>query len=147
MKSIFNPETHKEVILRLNNLNENSKPLWGKMTVGQMANHCQTPLNVILQKKNYGLKPNWLVKIFFKKSMYNDKPWRKNMPTPKRFKVVEQKQLNTEKQTLINLLEDLHHLKDKTNWQPHPVFGEFTKNQWGQMQYKHLNHHLSQFGV
>lgn len=78
--------------------------------------------------------------------MYNDKPWRKNMPTPKRFQVTEQKDFNTEKQELINLIKELHTHKDKANWQAHPVFGDFTKDQWGKLQYKHLNHHLSQFG-
>ncbi len=147
MKSIFSPETHQEVLNRIENLNDNSQPIWGKMTVGQMACHCQTPLNVILEKEDYGLKPNWIVNLLFKKSMYNDKSWSKNMPTPKRFKVTDPKDFNQEKQQLVNLINELHTHKDKTNWQPHPAFGAFTKDQWGQMQYKHLNHHLSQFGV
>ena len=37
--------------------------------------------------------------------------------------------------------------KDKKEWDPHPVFGSFTPEQWGQMQYKHLDHHLRQFNV
>ena len=32
-------------------------------------------------------------------------------------------------------------------WNPHPIFGAFTHQQWGQLQYKHLDHHLRQFGV
>lgn len=147
MKSIFIPEVHQEILNRIESLNENSQPNWGKMTVGQMAHHCQSPLNVILQKKDYGLKPNWLIKTFFKKSMYNDKPWRKNMPTPKRFQVVDEKSFNVEKKELINLIKELNTHKDKTNWHAHPVFGNLTKDQWGQMQFKHLDHHLTQFGV
>ncbi|WAC03605.1 DUF1569 domain-containing protein [Lacinutrix neustonica] len=147
MQSIFNPETHQEILNRVDNLNENLQPNWGKMTVGQMLAHCQIPLNVILEKEDYGLKPNWLINLLFKKSMYNDKPWRKNMPTPKRFQVIETKDFNTEKQKLVTLLNELHEHKEKTNWQPHPAFGKLTKDQWGQMQYKHLNHHLTQFGV
>ncbi|MCF6222561.1 MAG: hypothetical protein L3J34_02410 [Flavobacteriaceae bacterium] len=27
------------------------------------------------------------------------------------------------------------------------MFGEFTAKQWGKMQYKHLDHHLKQFGL
>ncbi|WP_044399765.1 DUF1569 domain-containing protein [Lacinutrix sp. Hel_I_90] len=147
MQSIFNPETYQEILNRVENLNENAQPNWGKMTVGQMASHCQIPLNVILEKEDYGLKPNWLIILLFKKSMYNDKPWRKNMPTPKRFQVIETKDFNTEKQKLVTLLNELHEHKEKNNWQPHPAFGKLTKDQWGQMQYKHLNHHLTQFGV
>ena len=32
-------------------------------------------------------------------------------------------------------------------WNPHPMFGKFTMEQWGKMEYKHLDHHLRQFGV
>ncbi|MGB5666410.1 MAG: DUF1569 domain-containing protein, partial [Maribacter sp.] len=32
-------------------------------------------------------------------------------------------------------------------WNLHPLFGEFTVEQWGQMEFKHLDHHLKQFGV
>ena len=45
------------------------------------------------------------------------------------------------------LIESFYNLKDRNEWNPHPMFGKFTKQQWGQMQYKHLDHHLRQFGV
>lgn len=51
MKSIFTTEAHQEILNRIENLNENAQPSWGKMTIGQMANHCQQPINIILQKK------------------------------------------------------------------------------------------------
>jgi hypothetical protein len=147
MPSIFNPETHQELLKRIETLNKNTQPQWGKMSVGQMLSHCQIPLNVILEKESYDLKPNWLINLLFKKAMYNEKPWRKNIPAPKRFQVTETKVFNTEKQKLLALLHELHEHKDKTDWAPHPAFGKFTKDQYGQMQYKHLNHHLTQFGV
>ncbi|WP_452597353.1 DUF1569 domain-containing protein [Pontimicrobium sp. MEBiC01747] len=147
MQSIFNPEAHKELLSRIETLNETSSALWGKMDVAQMVHHCQAPLNIMMQKIDYGLKPNWLIKTFFKKSLYNDKPWRKNLPTAPGLKVVDHKVFNTEKEALVTLINELHESKAKTNWQPHPVFGEFTAQQWGQMQYKHLDHHLKQFGV
>jgi len=147
MQSIFNPEAHQEILNRIEILNEKSSALWGKMDVAQMAYHCQAPLNIMMQKKDYSLKPNWFIKAFFKKSLYNDKPWRKNLPTAPRLKVVDRKVFNTEKEALVKLINELHECKDKTNWQPHPTFGKFTPQQWGQMQYKHLDHHLKQFGA
>lgn len=30
---------------------------------------------------------------------------------------------------------------------PHPFFGKLTSEQWGKGIYKHLDHHLKQFGV
>ena len=147
MKSLFTPETYQETIERINTLNPNAEAKWGKMTVSQMVHHCQAPLNIMLQKEDYGLKPFWLVTLFFKKSLYNDKPWRKNLPTAKQLKVETDKDFDAEKSQLLSLVQEAHEQKDKTDWQPHPSFGKFTAQQWGQLQYKHLDHHLKQFGV
>ena len=84
----------------IHSLEENSQPHWGKMNVSQMLHHCQAPLNIMLQKKDYGLKPFWLVTLFFKKSLYNDKPWRKNLPTAKQLKVNSSKDFSSEKKTI-----------------------------------------------
>lgn len=147
MKSIFEEEAYNEIKARLNNLNENSQANWGKMNVGQMAWHCQGPFNIILGKNDYGMKPNWFAKVFFKKSLYNDKKWSKGLPTAKFLKTKENKDFNTEIATLKALIDETYSHKEKTEWEPHPAFGYFTKQQWGQMQYKHLDHHFRQFGV
>ena len=147
MTSIFEDKAHKDIVSRIHSLEENSQPLWGKMNVSQMLHHCQAPLNIMLQKKDYGLKPFWLITLFFKKSLYNDKPWRKNLPTAKQLKVNSSKDFSSEKKQLLSLVEEVMLNKDKTSWEPHPSFGTFTPQQWGQLQFKHLDHHLTQFGV
>ncbi|RAJ14462.1 DUF1569 domain-containing protein [Olleya aquimaris] len=147
MKSLFETEAYNQIKHRLNQFDESSQPTWGKMTVGQMAHHCQVALNIALQKEDYGLKPNWLINFLFKKSMYNDKLWKPNMPTARAFKVSQDKDFITEKQVLENLIDAFYQQKDKEDWHDHPSFGKLTKEQWGQMQYKHLDHHLRQFGV
>ncbi|WP_369996487.1 DUF1569 domain-containing protein [Winogradskyella sp.] len=147
MKSIFEDSTYNEIKSRIQNLNEDSHAQWGKMNVGQMVWHCQGPLNIILEKNDYGMKPSWLAKLFFKKSLYNDKPWRKGLPTAKFLKTQDHKDFNEEKTKLEALIDETYAQKDKSEWKPHPAFGYFTAQQWGQMQYKHLDHHLRQFGV
>ena len=147
MQSIFDDTAYAALKIRLNQLNEDSKPEWGKMSVGQMVWHCQAPLNIMLQKVDYGLKSNWLAKLFFKKALYNDKPWRKGLPTVKSFKAKENKDFNTEKEKLEALMVEAYSKKDEQELKPHPAFGYFTPQQWGQMQYKHLDHHFRQFGV
>ncbi|MFC3878470.1 DUF1569 domain-containing protein [Winogradskyella maritima] len=147
IKSYFDEGAHEEITTRIQKLNADMKPGWGQMNAGQMVHHCQIPLNVILQTKDYGLKPNWLAKTFFKKAMYSDKLWRKNLPTMPNFRVTEDKDFNTEKQELLRLLNELYSQRQREEWQDHPTFGKLTKDQWGRMQYKHLDHHLRQFGV
>ena len=147
MKSLFNTEAYNEIQNRIQALNENSQPKWGKMEVGQMAYHCQMPLNILLGNNNYNLKPNWFFKTFFKKSMYNDKLWRKNLPTAPGFKITDTKDFNKEQTTLLELINNAYQQRDREIWQSHPVFGQLTSDEWGEMQYKHLDHHLRQFGA
>ncbi|WP_400080955.1 DUF1569 domain-containing protein [Winogradskyella sp. R77965] len=147
MQSIFNESAYNEIKSRIDKLDENSKANWGKMDVGKMVWHCQGPFNIMLQKNDYGLKPNWLAKVFFKKSLYNDKTWSKGLPTAKFLKTKDKKDFNTEIIKLKALIDETYSHKEKEEWKPHPGFGYFTAQQWGQMQYKHLDHHFRQFGV
>ena len=147
MKSLLDQEAYLEIKDRLGKLNENSERQWGKMTPAQMAKHCQYPLKIMLGHENYNLKPNWIVNLLFKKSMYNDRLWRKNLPTVKRFKQTEDRDFSPEMAKLNSLVEEIGANLNKESWGDHPAFGKMTNEQWGKMQYKHLDHHLRQFGV
>jgi hypothetical protein len=147
MKSIFEDGVYEEITSRLNKIQKDSKPVCGKMNAGQMLHHCQMPLNIILDKEDYGLKPNWLINLLFKKSMYSDKLWKKNLPTAKGFAIKDQRDFDKENQVITSLIDELNAQRDLNDWQPYPAFGKLTKEQWGKMQYKHLDHHFRQFGV
>lgn len=146
MKSLFDTDTYSEIMERLNKLTAESERRWGKMNVAQMLHHSQQPLKVSLGKGNVK-KQFFPLAFLFKKSLYNDNPWRKNLPTVKAFKVTTEKDFEEGKKELKKLIDEFLRKKNQTTWQPHPVFGNFTPQQWGQMQYKHLDHHLKQFGV
>ncbi|NND62025.1 MAG: DUF1569 domain-containing protein [Flavobacteriaceae bacterium] len=147
MKSLFEPEAFAEINERVEKLDENSIRQWGKMSHGQMVHHCQGPLNIVLQKNDYGLKPNWIFKTFFKHALWNDKLWRKGLPTVPQFKEREPRDFKVEKAKLQELIKEFGEKSDQLGNDPHPSFGKITKEQWGKMQYKHLDHHLRQFGV
>lgn len=147
MKNLLTEEGYKDIKNRLSQLTEEHERSWGKMTHGQMARHCQGPLNIMMQKVDYRLKPNWLVKVLFKKSLYSDKLWKKNLPTAKFLKETEPRDFQKERQVLEVLIDELYAQKDREAWPDHPAFGYFTNEQWGKMQYKHLDHHLRQFNV
>ena len=146
MKSLFENEAYSEIKERLNKLSSQSGRKWGKMDVAQMLHHCQQPLNVSLGKGNVK-KQFFPLAFLFKAMLYNDKPWKQNLPTARSFKISGSKDFDTEKYELAKLIDQFHEMKDETQWEPHPVFGKFPPQQWGQMQYKHLDHHLKQFGL
>ena len=147
MKSIFDKTAYEEILTRVEQLNEQSERQWGKMTVGQMVWHCQMPLNLAIKNKATAKKGNPLIRWFFKKSLYNDTPWRKNLPTVPIAKAKGDKNFTHERENLVKMIKDLYELKDRKIWNPHPMFGAFTPEQWGKLEYKHLDHHLRQFGV
>ena len=150
MKSLFDSDTHEEVLKRLDQLDEHKQPLWGKMNVAEMLNHSQRPLKVANGRMVLTENPNAFMRLifkFYKSEMYNDKPWKQNIPTVKDFKVVEFDTFQKEKEDLIECINEFQKKDLNLHWPKHPFFGEFTTDQWGKMQYKHLDHHLRQFGV
>ncbi len=149
MKSLFDTTAYTEVLDRIDQLTDNTVPQWGKMDVAQMLSHCQLPLAVALGRKSLN-KPNFLISFLmksFKSALYNDKPWRKGATTAKEYIVDTDRDFKRELENLKSIVADFHELKTRTEWDPHPTFGDFTPEQWGMMQYKHLDHHLKQFGV
>ncbi|MGI9545712.1 MAG: DUF1569 domain-containing protein [Flavobacteriaceae bacterium] len=149
MKSIFNASAYNEILDRIELLNEDSAGQWGKMDVAQMLSHCQKPLAVALGRKSLK-KPNVFMKLVlrsFKSAMYNDRPWKKNMETVPEYLVDSKQDFSNEKNALKEILSDFYELRTREKWDPHPSFGHFTHDQWGMLQYKHLDHHLKQFGV
>lgn len=146
MKSIFDEAAYLEIKDRLSALSPDSPRKWGKMTAAQMVWHCQVPVKLAVDNKKYRVRGNPLVRWLFKSALYNDRPWRKSLPTAKIAKATEDKDFLTEHAKLLHLLEELYKVRTREVWNPHPLFGTFSRQQWGQMQYKHLDHHLRQFG-
>lgn len=151
MKSLFDASAHEEVQQRIESLTTESVPEWGRMSVGQMCAHCQKPLelsmgHIALNAKKPGFMKRLVFKIY-KPLMYNDKAWTQNLPTVRDFVIKDDRDLEVEKKKLAELVTTFHNKKESTDWPVHPMFGKFTHEQWGKMQFKHLHHHLTQFGV
>lgn len=149
MKSLFEPTTLQEVKDRFDKLQPSSKRLWGKMEVAQMIAHCSASMEVAVGEKT---PPRMFIgKIFgpFLKSMFsNETPLRQNSPTDKTFLVIDQRNFEKEKARLLELIEKFSTGgESKVTTHPHSFFGRLSPAEWGTGMYKHLDHHLRQFGV
>lgn len=148
MKSIFEPGVNNELIDRLDKLSHGSPGLWGKMDVAQMLRHCQKPLDVAEGKLK--LKRG-LIGILFgkmvKKNYLQSKDLKKNMRTVSDFLVTDKAVFATEKEILKAQILRFNKGPEIIPNKTHPFFGYMTDEEWGQLQYVHLNHHLTQFGV
>lgn len=138
-----------EILNRINNLSTNSQPQWGKMNVAQMLAHCSLFQDVATG--NASTKRSWLGIIigkFVKPIFYNDKPLAHNMSTIPTILIVNEKDFETEKENLKQKIIILQNNgPEQCTTQTHPFFGRLTSEQWGKGLYKHLDHHLKQFGV
>jgi len=135
---------------RLQQLRPDSTRHWGKMTAGQMVVHCTDQLRVSRGEKAVTstripgfLKPlvKWLVVSrlkAFKPGMRTLKELdsEAGMTPPTTFEA--------DRALLLGLLE-----REKYDPQgvEHPVFGHLTAQEFGEVTWKHLDHHLRQFGV
>ncbi len=149
MKNLFDTAVYREVQERLQQLQPGSTRRWGKMTVGQMLAHCRAAFRVPLSEQQPPkLYPFALVGWLFKKKLYNDEPWKQGLPTAPAFIIRDEREFDRERTALLSLLQQFHEGGPaRAERIVHPVFGRFTGEQWGMAMYKHLDHHLRQFGV
>lgn len=150
MKSIWNPKEFESVLARIDKLMPNTQPLWGKMSIGQMLAHCNVTYELVYENKH--AKPNAFVKTMLKflvkKAVVNEKPYRKNGQTGPQFIIKETRDFEKEKQRLIAHLHKTMELgENHFEGKESHSFGPLTSREWNNMFYKHLDHHLSQFGA
>jgi len=148
-KNLFDKEAYDEMLVRLNKLTPGSQRLWGKMNVSQMLAHCKAAFKVPLSDKPLPkLFPLSLIGPLLKSKLYNDTPWSHGLPTAPEFKITDERDFETEKKGLLELVNKFYTSgPGGTGKYPHPVFGKFTSEQWGKAMWKHLDHHMRQFGV
>ena len=150
MKNVFDINDANEIIDRISKLTPETKGLWGKMSVSQMLAHCNVSYEMVYEDKHP--KPNpvvrFILKTFIKKIVVNEAPYKKSSGTAPSFIIKDEKDFEKEKTRLIDYIKKTQELGGAyfDNKESHS-FGKLTTTEWNNMFYKHLNHHLSQFGV
>lgn len=150
MKNLFEKEVTDHLIDRINGLSIEKKPLWGKMSVDQMLAHCNVAYEMAYTEKFP--KPNafmrFMLKTFVKKGVVNETPYPKNSRTAPAFIIHDARNFKLERERLIDFLKKTQelgptHFEGKESLS----FGPMTSQEWNNLFYKHLDHHLTQFGV
>ncbi len=150
MKNIFDSSTTSDLNNRINALTPTSKAQWGKMDVAQMLAHCNVAYEMVYSDKHP--RPNafmrFFLKLFVKKTVVNDVPYKQNGPTGPQFVVKGNKDFAEEKARLIDYIKKTQELGAAhfDNKESHSM-GKLTSQEWNNSFYKHLDHHFRQFGV
>ncbi len=150
LPNIFTKPVADGVVQRINNLTPTTQGLWGKMAVAQMLAHCSVSYEMLYEDKH--AKPNafvgFILKTFVKKGIVNEAPYKKNSGTAPAFIIKDDRNFDTEKARLIGFIERTQTLGEAHfDGKESNSFGNLTKTEWNNLFYKHLDHHLTQFGV
>jgi len=150
LPNIFNKEVTQSIIDRINKLEADTKPKWGKMSVSQMIAHLCVSYRMAFDDDypKPGKVKRFLLKTFVKKAVTNEKPYRRSTQTAPEFVIKGSREFEEEKNCLISYIKEAQQLGDEHFHNKEYVsFGVMTKREWNNMFYKHLDHHLKQFGV
>ncbi|HUX83833.1 MAG TPA: DUF1569 domain-containing protein [Chitinophagaceae bacterium] len=149
MKDLFSTQDTTALLQRLEKLSPEAKPLFGKMRVEQMLAHCAMFIELASGKKV--IPRMWLGRIFSglaKSTFLSEKPYPRGIPTNPRFRVTDDRDFAAEKERLTRLIVEFAEAgPEGVTHNPHFFFGKISPGEWSQGMYKHLDHHLSQFGV
>ena len=150
MKNIFEESVTNQVVNRINSLTPETAPKWGKMNVAQMLAHCCVTYEMIYDDthpKATGFK-KFMLKMYIKGVVTNETPYKKNSRTAPQFIIADQREFEKEKKRLIDYIEKTQKLGEAHfEGKESNSFGALSAAQWNNSFYKHLDHHLTQFGV
>lgn len=149
MKNLFERESVDEVIARLDTLQPASQRQWGKMDVAQMLAHCAAAMDMASGKINpQRMLIGRLLGPLVKPIYTNEKPFSQNNPTEKKLVISDQRDFQRERERLKVCVREFHKGGEaKCTRHPHPFFGHLSPGDWSRGMYKHLDHHLRQFGA
>ncbi len=148
MKTLFNYDDRSVLRTRLLTLGPDSARLWGKMNVAQMVTHCARALavgagDVTMKQSLFGK----LLSPFVRSSILGAKPFSRNSPTDPTLVVADSRALDIERGNLLALMERFAERGDAAANSIHSFFGRLSAAEWGHLMYKHIDHHLQQFGA
>lgn len=150
MTNIFKANDVAALVTRINNLTPETTPLWGKMSVSQMLAHVSVSYEMVYESKHKKPSPlmKWILKTFIKEAVVGPKPYKKSTPTAKAFLITGDRNFDEEKARLIDYLHKTQQMGENYfDRKESHSFGELSSSEWNIMFAKHLEHHLSQFGV
>jgi len=148
--SLFDPAQRTRILERLASLGPDSRRQWGKMDAAQMLSHCA--LGTEASTGDAVLHTNFMAKLIgplFKGWMLGPKPFSKNSPTHPLL-VLHEKPCDfaREKARLVAVVRKFHDAGPTSAAKyRHAFVQKLTGDEWGVLHWKHLDHHLRQFGA
>ena len=150
MKTLRDEKCRSELTARIKNLSSDAKPSWGRMNVEQMLSHL-VQANELPFVASVPDRSNWMSRTVIKPLVLYVMPIPKDVKTSP---AMDQQQdgrkplgFDVDKAHLVESISKLGTIPTAHRCLDHPFFGKLSAKQWGRLAYKHMDHHLRQFGV
>ena len=133
-------------------INNENTGKWGKMNAHQMTEHVSAFFKVSTQKIQFPLTTPVEHLPKYKEFLLSDKEFKENTKAP----VLPEDPLPIHYATIHMAIDDLEKsvndffeffAADPLKTTLHPAFGELNFEEWVLLHYKHVIHHLKQFGL
>jgi Protein of unknown function (DUF1569) len=150
MRSLFESGCVDEVQQRLSRLQPDQPGQWGQMNSAQMLAHCSLGLEMAAGeiRPPRALIGRILGPVVKPIALRENEPMRRNSPTSKELVIKDDRNFETERKRLSGLIDRFAATGPAgCTAHPHAFFGSLTPDEWAVLMYKHLDHHLRQFGA
>lgn len=145
-QTLLDPRVERELQDRLAKLSPDSPGRWGRMSPGQMLRHLAGAIRMATGDLQIARRNSPLRLFPLKQLVIFVLPFPPGAPTAPALVVKDEVDFETERGTVAELLGAFAK-RDLGAWPEHPIFGALTRDQWGVMVWKHVDHHFRQFGV
>ena len=150
MKNIFDPAVTEELTQRIGALTPETRPLWGKMNAAQVMAHLSVSYEMLYEDRHPKPGPalRFFLRAFVKRAVVGEKPYPRSTRTAPAFVIADERDFEKERARLLGFIERTRALGPE-HFEGHESlsFGLLTTAEWNNLFYKHLDHHLTQFGV
>ena len=150
MTNLFDAAVAADLKARLERLRPDSPRQWGTMTASQAVTHLARGMELATGDRRpprvlFGRLFGRIIKPL---ALGNDAPMRRNSPTVPEMIVKDGGDLAAERGRLSALIDRFVAAGPAgCTDHPHSFFGRLTPDEWAILMYKHVDHHLRQFGV
>ena len=147
MKSIWQEPARREISDRVGALAWDRAAGWGKFTAPKMVCHLADSLKMAMGDLKVARKNLPIRYPPLKQLVIYWAPFPKGAPTAPELLAREPGEWSSDIGAVQELLERAASARTTDSWPEHPAFGKLSKRAWGVLIYRHMDHHLKQFGA
>jgi hypothetical protein len=147
MKSIWQDESRRELSARVGALASDRPAAWGKFTAPKMVCHLADSLKMAMGDLKVARRTLPIRYPPLKQLIIYWAPFPKGAPTAPELLAREPREWSRDIGDVQELLERAASARTTDTWPEHPAFGKLSTRAWGVLIYRHMDHHLRQFGA